>query len=1108
MASNKIKGITIQIGADTLGLDTALKGVEQKSRKAADEIRTVSKTIKITGDSAVLWEQKQKLLNTALDESKKKLKLLEDAQEQVNKQVKDGKINEEQYRAFQREVEYARSAVEHYEKELLDAKSKVIALGSASDSAGDEIKEFGNDAEDAGDKAKITASGGITALKVALGVLVAEGIKLAARELKDFTTDVAKTGMTFESSMSSVKAISGATAEELDLLEEKAKEMGATTKYTAAESADAFGYMALAGWKVDDMLTGIDGVLNLAAASNMDLAKASDIVTDYLTAFGLTADDSAHFVDIMTYAMANSNTTTELLGEAYKNCAATAASMGYSVEDTTAVLMTMANAGVKGGEAGTALNAIMTRLATDTKGCASELAKYNVDVYDSEGNMQSLSSILEGVSNHWITLSDQEQAALAKSLAGTNHYSALQTIMNGLSESAEEAGMSFNDYTAALEECDGAAQDMSTTMIDNLQGDMTIFESAVDGMKLSLSEELNPALRDITQYVTNQIPNVEKAIKPVFKTAVGGLEFIIKNIPKAIDTAKKIIPVVSAVGAAFATIKIVDSIKKTTGAVQTLFAAIAANPLLAAAAGVAAITAAIITMKKESKAARDSMIEDMTSESRALSDSVQADIDKMKELSSTAREQTGVDLAKVYKTENLYHELQGLVDENGKVKRGYEDRVNYIITELKEATGVEIELIDGVIQKYGELQTTIHDTIQKQKAEIFERNYAELYGEALSQNAQAAGKLADAQKGRDKAIADLEAFSSMVRAQFDEGGRLSGSWFDYSALGGDITFENFAERKRIWKSYDVLTPEMEAELDAILENYEINSNTYNIERGAVNRRNQIIEQYEKAEEALANGNFSLAQGLFAGIDNSSIASFGEVDKDNIDEAVDYYKAAIDDVGKKIEQVRKEEIQNGDTAIKAEITTLADELVSKGIKGADAVKTGIIDKLSEIDGFDTSAISSFMEQLGIDLGDILDESLRTRLLYFRNDLINEYSINSESDARYWREHWKDTAESEEYFRNLGWHASGGYIGIGQEGIVAEAGPELLQVMNGGIKITPLSRTATNTPVGAGNGTTINNYYNSVKAVVSGKYDVYDMAEDMATAEKRIDQGKGR
>lgn len=1081
--ANKIKGITIQIGADTLGLDSALKGIEQKSKKVTDELKDVNKTIKITGDSAAMWEQKQKLLNTALEESKRKLKLLEDAQEQVNKQFKDNKIGEEQYRAFQREVEYAKSSVDKYEKELAEAKEKVLELGKASDTAGDEIKEFGKDAEDAGDKSEITASGGITALKVALGVLVAEGIKIAARELKDFTKDVVQAGMTFESSMSSVAAISGATTEELDLLEQKAKEMGATTKYTAAESADAFGYMALAGWKVEDMLAGIDGVLNLAAASNMDLAKASDIVTDYLTAFGLTAEDSAHFVDIMTYAMANSNTTTELLGEAYKNCAATAASMGYSVEDTTAVLMTMANAGVKGGEAGTALNAIMTRLATDTKGCASELAEYNVNVYDAEGNMQSLSSILEGVAGHWETLTDQEQAALAKSLAGTNHYAALQTIMNGLSASAEEAGMSFNDYTTALEECDGAAQDMSTTMIDNLQGDITILESAIDGMKLSLSDELNPVLRDATQFITKEIPNVEKVLKPIFQGASKAINFVIDNIPAATSVIKRYaLPVLEILG----------------GAIKNAWEL--GTKLLGALPGIGNFIRAV----KEEK-----LLNELTEDSRALADSVQADIDKMKELSSTAREQTEVDLAKVYKTESLYKELQELVDENGKVKRGYEERVNYIVKELSEATGTEIQLIDGVIQKYGELQTAIHDTIQKQKAEIFERNYAELYGEALSQNAQAAGKIVDAQKQRSEAKAIIDEYNNKIKRIF--AGEEESTSNPY--LTRDFTYEEIGEANLdkigTWKNWGVLEDEDLTRLEAALINLGDSSTAYLEERAAVNRRNQIIEQYEKAEEALANGNYSLAQGLFAGIDNSSIASFGEVNKDNIDEAVDYYKSAVDEIGEKIEQVRKTEISNGDTAIKAEITTLVSELEAKGIKGADAVKTGIIDKLSEIDSFDTSAISSFMKQLGIDLGDILDESLRTRLLYFQNDLINEYSINSESDARYWREHWKDTAESEAYFRSLGWHASGGYIGIGQEGIVAEAGPELLQVMNGGVKITPLSRTATNTPVSAAGGDTIiQNFHNNINAYISNDYDVSRMAEKLATEEKRNMIGKGR
>ena len=1109
MANKKIKGITIEIGADTLGLDEALKGVEKKSKNAASELREVDRTIKTAGDSVTLWKQKQELLNDALKGSREKLQLLEDAQKKVNEQFRGKKISEEQYRAFQREVEYARSSVDKYEKQLADAKEKVAELGRESDNAGDEIKKFGNEAEDVGKKTQNVSDGGLNAMTVAFGTLVADGIRVAASELKDFTTDVVKTGMTFESSMSSVKAISGATASEIEQIESKAKEMGATTRYTAAESADAFGYMALAGWKVEDMLSGIDGVLSLAAASNMDLAQASDIVTDYLTAFGLTAQDSSHFVDMMTYAMANSNTTTVLLGEAYKNCAATAASMGYSAEETTAVLMTMANAGVKGGEAGTALNAIMTRLATDTKDCATELAKYGVNVYNAEGEMQSLSSILEGVSDHWETLTDQEQANLAKMLAGTNQYSALQTIMNGLSDSAEEAGMSFGDYAAALEKCDGAATDMSTTMIDNLQGDMTIFESAVDGMKLSLSEELNPALRDITQYVIKQMPNIEKALKPVFKTAVGGLEFIIKNIPKAIDTAKKIIPVVTAIGAAFATIKIVDSIKKTTGAVQALFAAVAANPFLAAAAGVAALVTAIVAMKKEAKEARDAMIDDMTAESRALSDSVQADIDKMKELSRTAREQIEVDLSKTYRTESLYKELQGLVDENGKVKKGYEDRVSYIVSELQQATGIEIQLIDGVIQKYDELQVAIQETIKKQRAQIFEKNYSEMYSEALVQNSNAASKLVQAQNQRSESQAYIDDLNERVKAMFQSGGKMQNTNITYDMVG-KASLSSLED----WQKWGILNDNEYVEAEAALKNIRESGDAIAKERNAINRNNYIIEQYEKAEEALANGNFSLAQGYFAGIDKASIESFNK-SKDNIDDLVEYYKEQIEGVGKELRTAEDNNIKYGKDSASAAITEMVDKMVKDGLDGSEILKTGIINNLSQIDHFDTDALKEFMVQTGIDLGDILAEmtfaemsselrSTVTQYLYSDelsgNHLINPNSINSQSD--YEALHGGNLI-SMNWSRN----ATGNFLNIGHEGIIAEAGPELLQVMNGGVKVTPLSRTATNTPVGAGGDTVINNYYNYVSAEVSNDYDVDRLAERLGEAEHRIEEGKG-
>lgn len=356
---------------------------------------------------------------------------------------------------------------------------------------------------------------------------VGSACETVGREMMKVTTAIAgiatasvTTAAKFEAEMSKVEAISGANATELAQLEQAAKDWGATTKFSASECASAFEYMALAGWNTEQMLDGIDGILNLAAAAEMDLAQASDIVTDYLTAFGLSAQDAGHFADLMAYAMANSNTTAEALGEAYKNCAATAGSMGYSVEEVTAVLMTMANAGVKGGEAGTALNAIMTRLATDTKDCATELSKYGVEVYDAQGNMNSLTSILQGTSKVWNTLTDEQQANLAKTIAGTSHYSAFATIMNGLSDAAAESGMSFEDYAAALGVCDGAAADMAATMQDNLQGQLTQLKSKLEGVAITIGNILMPYVKDCVQYISDMVDRFASLDENTQKTIV------------------------------------------------------------------------------------------------------------------------------------------------------------------------------------------------------------------------------------------------------------------------------------------------------------------------------------------------------------------------------------------------------------------------------------------------------------------------------------------------------------------------------------------------------------------------------------------------------------
>jgi len=373
----------------------------------------------------------------------------------------------------------------------------------------------------------------VSALTIAMGELVADGIRKVIDTAKDIGTDTLDVGKGYEQSMSKVKALSGASAKDMNRLGDKAKEMAADTKYGTQDVADAFSYMALAGWDADQMLTNIKPILDLAAASEMDLAEASDIVTDYLTAFNDKSLTAAHLADLMAKAMSSSNTSTEQLAEAYKNSASTAGAFGYTAEDVTAALATMANAGIKGGEAGTALNAVMTRLATDTKGCASTLAEYGVSVYDAEGNMQSLSSILNGISGVWANLTDQEQANLAKAIAGQNAYSDFAAIMQGCSDAAAETGQSFNDYAEALRNADGAASDMSETMQDNLQGDLTKLNSALEVIKTNLYEKFAAPMREIVQKLTAEVaPGIQDFIDGVKGSGVdlvNSLDDVIRN---------------------------------------------------------------------------------------------------------------------------------------------------------------------------------------------------------------------------------------------------------------------------------------------------------------------------------------------------------------------------------------------------------------------------------------------------------------------------------------------------------------------------------------------------------------------------------------------------
>lgn len=1007
MASKKIKGINIKIGADTKGIETALKGIENKSKYAKDELFEINRTLKNTPENLTIWKQKQNVLNKAIEESKNKVKLLEDAQEQVAKQLADGKISDEQYRAFQRELEKARAEVSRFDEQLYDTNKQIEKLGEKSKDSGKELKnsledaqdelkkvdksikkapdslvlwkqkqelltktieesrkkvkslenqqeemkkkfrngeidegayrafqreleeargeakdlenqlgdtnkkiydfengtengrkgvanlgdsmeDAGKDADELGDSVEESgkdaekASDGYTVFKDVLGNLVTQGINLAIDKVKEFTTEIIETGKAFEASMSNVGAISGATGDELEKLSEKAKQMGATTKYTASQAADAFGYMALAGWETEDMLAGIDGVLSLAAASNMDLARASDIVTDYLTAFGLTAQDSSKFVDQMSYAMSKSNTTTELLGEAYKNCAATAASMGYSVEETTAVLMTMANAGVKGGEAGTALNAIMTRLATDTKGCASQLAKFGINVYDTQGNMQSLSSILQGVSGVWTTLTDQQQANIAKIIAGTNHYSALQTIMNGLSDSAKESGMSFTDYASALEECDGTAQNMADTMIDNLAGDMTILDSSIDGVKIALSDKLNPIIRDLVQYITEKMPEIQKSSEKAIDTVVLIVEWCRKHMPEIKETAKDLIPYIIGIGSGFAgwnvATKVIPAVTKLFSAVKSgnvvmklANTIMSANPAVAVTTAIVGLTGAFIVWKKVQED-EVSIADKVNEKYKEQTERIQGIKDEIENLEQSSYDSAAAIDDETQKVKNLWKELHELAGESNNVRSEDKKRAEYILGELNEALGTEYTMTGNQIENYQTLAGEIDKVIEKKQAEAYIDSWLAQSSEMAKQKKDAESKYiemaSDAEIKRKERQEAWEVFHNSVK---DTGNKYLSPEEIMAIVNSNHSYTVVTEEQRNAAGAYLTAIENEKKAKNLAEKAKISYNQ------AVNWQNTLDEAMYLSENGKSEEAIKLMEN-FSGMDLSAYENATEDEK--------------------------------------------------------------------------------------------------------------------------------------------------------------------------------------------------------------------------------------
>lgn len=397
-------------------------------------------------------------------------------------------------------------------------------------------------------------------------------------------TVAVNTTATFDSSMSKVQAISGAVGDDFDRLREKAKEMGAKTKFSASEAADAFTYMAMAGWKTEDMLEGIEGIMSLAAASGEDLALTSDIVTDALTAFGLQAKDSAHFADVLAAASNSANTNVSMLGESFKYVAPVAGALGYTAEDTSIALGLMANSGIKASQAGTALRTMLTNLANPTDDMAGAMEILNVSLTDSRGNMKSLREIMEDLRSGFSSLSEAESAQVAAMLAGKEGMSGLLAIVN-----SSEAD--FNKLAKAIDNADGTAENMANTTLDNLSGQWTILKSSLEGAAIAFGDLLMPLIRDLVGLLQKAVDWVNNLTEEQKETIVRIAEVVAVVGPVLLILGKVVNTIISVINIVNKVKTVILALKP---AIAALNAVLAANPIGIIISAIAALVAAFI----------------------------------------------------------------------------------------------------------------------------------------------------------------------------------------------------------------------------------------------------------------------------------------------------------------------------------------------------------------------------------------------------------------------------------------------------------------------------------------------------------------------------------
>ncbi|MDO5546700.1 MAG: phage tail tape measure protein [Eubacteriales bacterium] len=668
--ASRIKGITVEIGGDTTGLDKALKSVNSSIKTTQSGLKDVSKLLKLDPTNTELLTQKQKMLKDAIGSTKEKLDALKLAQEQAKAQLESGDLGQDKYDALQREIIETEQELKRLQEQAIESNAALA-----------KIEEVGDKLQTAGDK--ISGAGQkllpVTAAVAGLGTA-------AVKTTADFDTSMSQVQATMGITKDAMSELNGESVNTVEALRDLAKQMGSETAFSASECADAMNYLALAGYDTQEIYDTLPTVLNLAAAGGIDLASASDMVTDAMSALGMETSEADTMVDQMSKTASTTNTSVAQLGEAILTIGATAKTVKGGTAELNTALGILANNGIKGAEGGTHLRNVILALQSPTDKAAACMESLGVEVYDSEGNMRSLNDILGDLNTSMDGMTSAEKQNIISSIFNKTDLAAVNSLLSN-------TGDSWDSLQQSITESGGAAQQMADTQLDNLSGQITILKSALEGLAISFGEILMPKIRAAAKKIQEFVDKLngmnDEQKETVLKiaavvAAIGPMLILFGKVTSTVGTAMKGFSGLTK-GIAKLGVKIAGSSGSITGLGSALGAV--AGPVLAVVAVIGTLAAAFATLWKTNDEFRENIIGTWNQIKETISGFCQGIVDRLNSL--------GFEFESI--TEVLSAVWQGFCDLLAPV---FEGVFNHIANTLSTVLDVILGIVDVFISVF------------------------------------------------------------------------------------------------------------------------------------------------------------------------------------------------------------------------------------------------------------------------------------------------------------------------------------------------------------------------------------------------------------------------